>query len=100
MFVRRVRVPVCCIGALRPLAIVALKVRSPSGSAVGETGYEVVELLASEGGETLRLWIGKHCDSSSARPDRRKVLSINIFFDMRFLYQHIGRVTIQAIRCV
>jgi hypothetical protein len=30
--------------------------------------------IASEGVEALRLWIGKHCDSSSARPDRRKLL--------------------------
>jgi hypothetical protein len=35
------------------------KVRDASVSAVGERGYEVVKLLASEGVETLRLWAVK-----------------------------------------
>ena len=36
------------------------KVRCSSDSAVGEKGYEVVKLIASEGAETLRLWVVKH----------------------------------------
>jgi len=36
-----------------------LKVRDSSVPAVGERGYEVVKLQASEGVETLRLWVGK-----------------------------------------
>ena len=36
-----------------------LKVRDSSAPAVGERGYEVVKLQASEGVETLRLWVGK-----------------------------------------
>ena len=35
------------------------KVRGSSVPAVGERGYEVVKLEASEGVETLRLWVGK-----------------------------------------
>ena len=54
------------------------KVRDSSVSAVAESGYEVVKLLASDGVETLRLWIGKQ--RRIVNTSGSKAWSLYIFF--------------------